>query len=246
MSITESNSENMEILRIQDIYVSYGPIEVLHGVSLVVREGSVVALIGPNGAGKTTLLRTVSGLNHPSRGSIVFMRDRIDRLPPEEVVRRGLAHAPEGREVFRNLTVFENLRMGGFSRHNKEKVASEIERMYSVFPVLRERRKQLAGTLSGGEQQMLAIARALVSRPKLLLLDEPSMGLAPVLVDNVVETLVRINEGGVAILLVEQNAHVALLIADRGYVLEEGVIAVEGKAASLLDDERIKRSYLGV
>jgi len=235
-----------DILTIDSIHVSYGPVEVLHDVSITVSEGTIVALIGPNGAGKTTLLRTISGLNHPSQGSIFFSGERVDQLEPEAVVRRGVAHVPEGRKVFGNLTVLENLRMGGFSQPDKKAVATEIERTYELFPRLKERRKQLGGTLSGGEQQMLAVARALVSRPKLLLLDEPSMGLAPLLVNNVVETLVQINREGVTILLVEQNAHMALSIAQWGYILEEGRIAMEGTSANLLSNQQVKRSYLGI
>lgn len=234
-----------DILTVQGIHVSYGASKVLHGVSISLPEGSLVTLIGPNGAGKTTLLRTISGLNHPSQGSIDFMGERIDQLEPEVVVRRRIAHVPEGRQVFSNLTVLENLRVGGVPQPDKKAVAAEIERMYALFPVLKERRRQLAGTLSGGEQQMLAVARALVSRPKLLLLDEPSMGLAPVLVNQVVETLLRINQEGVTILLVEQNAQVALSIAREGYVLEEGRIVLADTAANLLGNEQVKKSYLG-
>lgn len=235
-----------DILVVDNVHVGYGLTEVLHGVSLRVPDRAIVTLIGPNGAGKTTLLRTISGLTHPTEGSISFAEERIETLEPEAIVALGVSHVPEGRKVFANLSVLENLRVGGVPRRDKRSVVTEIERMFSIFPVLKERQRQAAGTLSGGEQQMLAIARALVSKPRLLLLDEPSMGLAPILVDNVIETIENINSEGVAVLLIEQNAQVALSIAKVGYVLEQGSIAMSDTCENLLGDQRVKESYLGI
>ena len=235
------------MLKIKDIHVAYGPIEVLKGISLNVTEGAIVCLIGANGAGKTTTLNTISGLYAPSSGSIEFHGDRIDGLKPEEVIRIGIAQVPEGRKIFRNLTVYECLLMGGLTRKNKKRVKSDIEeRIFDMFPRLRERRRQLAGTLSGGEQQMLAFGRALVARPKLLLLDEPSMGLAPQLVEEVAKFITNIQADGVTVLLVEQNAELALSISDYGYVLETGRIMFNDKACDLLINDQIKESYLGL
>ncbi|BBK30455.1 branched-chain amino acid transport system ATP-binding protein [Stella humosa] len=234
------------MLQIADLAVAYGPIQVLNGVSMSVAEGEIVALIGANGAGKTTILNTVSGLLRPARGEIRFAGQRIDGQPPERIVAAGLAQVPEGRKVFRNLTVHECLRMGGLVRRDKAGVAADIERMYGLFPRLRERHRQLAGTLSGGEQQMLAFGRALVARPKVLLLDEPSMGLAPRIVAEIARLILDIRREGMTVLLVEQNAAMALGLADRGYVLEAGRILLEADARSLLADERVRRSYLGL
>jgi branched-chain amino acid transport system ATP-binding protein len=234
------------MLSVRDVHVSYGPIEVLKGVSLEVPEGSLVSLIGANGAGKTTMLNTISGLVSPSLGEITFLKRRIDGLRPEQVVRRGIVQVPEGRKVFRNLSVFECLLMGGLIRKSKKEVLGDIENVYEMFPVLGQRRKQLAGTLSGGEQQMLAFGRALVARPKLLLLDEPSMGLAPQLVEEVARFITDIRKQGVTLLLVEQNAELALSLSDHGYVLETGRIAFSDQACNLLANEQVKRSYLGI
>ncbi|MCC7271169.1 MAG: ABC transporter ATP-binding protein [Alphaproteobacteria bacterium] len=234
------------MLTITDLSVAYGPIEVLKGVSLEVAEGAIVALIGGNGAGKTTTLNTISGLLRPVRGEIRFAGARVDGTPPERIVAAGIAQVPEGRKVFRNLTVHECLLMGGLVRRDRAGVAADVERMYGLFPRLRERHRQLAGTLSGGEQQMLAFGRALVARPRLLLLDEPSMGLAPKIVADIARLIADIRRDGMTILLVEQNAAMALALADRGYVLEAGRIVLEADAKSLLEDERVKRAYLGL
>jgi branched-chain amino acid transport system ATP-binding protein len=235
------------MLSINEIHVAYGPIEVLKGVSLDVAEGSIVSLIGANGAGKTTTLNTISGLYAPKSGSIEFLGERIDGLKPEEVIRKGIAQVPEGRKVFQNLTVYECLLMGGLTRKNIKSVKSDIEgRIFEMFPRLKERRKQLSGTLSGGEQQMLAFGRALVARPKLLLLDEPSMGLAPRLVKDVAEFITQFRNDGVTILLVEQNAELALDICDYGYVMETGRIIFNDRAGDLLANERVKEAYLGI
>jgi branched-chain amino acid transport system ATP-binding protein len=234
------------MLTVKDLHVSYGPIHVLKGVSMKVPAGSVVTLIGANGAGKTTTLLTISGLVHPSEGTIEFLGERIEERLPEEIVRRGVVQVPEGRKVFSNLTVYESLLMGGFCRPNKKTVLEDIEDAYLLFPLLKDRRRQLAGTLSGGEQQMLAFARALVAKPKLLLLDEPSMGLAPQLVQGVADFITNIRQKGMTVLLVEQNAELALSISDHGYVLETGQIAFDDTASRLLDNEQVQRSYLGL
>jgi branched-chain amino acid transport system ATP-binding protein len=234
------------MLRITDLHVAYGPIAVLKGVTLEVPEGAVVALIGANGAGKTTTLNTISGLLRPTSGEIVFQGERIDGRLPETIVAGGVVQVPEGRKVFRNLTVHECLLMGGLTRRDKRAVAQDIERMYGLFPRLKERHGQLAGTLSGGEQQMLAFGRALVARPKLLLLDEPSMGLAPKIVEGVAKLIGDIRADGVTILLVEQNAALALSLADQGYVIETGRIVLGTDARTLLADPRVREAYLGV
>ena len=226
------------MLRIENLHVGYGPIEVLKGVSLEVPQGAIVALIGANGAGKTTTLNAICGLVLPTSGKITFDGEDTTGLPPHQVIRKGIVQVPEGRKVFRNLTVYECLLMGSLSRRDRAEVARDIERMYKIFPRLQERRAQLAGTLSGGEQQMLAFARALVARPKVLLLDEPSMGLAPRLVQDVVE--------GVTVLLVEQNAEMALAISDSGYVLETGRVVLSGSGKSLLVNDQVRDVYLGV
>jgi branched-chain amino acid transport system ATP-binding protein len=235
-----------DMLVIEDLHVSYGSAgDAVKGIDIVVPEHQIVTLIGANGAGKTTTLLTISGLLQPRKGSITFRGERIDGLSADQVIRRGIAHVPEGRKVFRNLTVYENLLMGGFCRADRGAVKRDIERMYDYFPRLEERKAQQAGTLSGGEQQMLAFARALVSGAELLLLDEPSMGLAPLLVEEVAEIVERIRDQGMTILLVEQNAELALSIADKGYVLETGEITVEGEADALLRNEKVLQSYLG-
>ena len=234
------------LLRVEALRSAYGRIEALHGVSLSVASGEIVALVGGNGAGKTTLLRTISGVQPMTSGSLSFQGRDISRTSPHARVAAGIAQVPEGRQIFAPLAIEDNLRLGAYLRKDAE-IASDLERVYDLFPVLKERRRNPAGGLSGGQQQMLAIGRALMSRPKLLLLDEPSMGLAPVLVDQVFEIIQRLNrEDGVTVFLVEQNAFAALSIATRGYVIETGEIAMEGKGEALLADERVREAYLGV
>jgi branched-chain amino acid transport system ATP-binding protein len=235
----------MEILKVDGIHTYYGVIHALQGVSLTVRQGEIVTLIGGNGAGKSTTLRTISGLLRPKEGAIYLKGERIDALPPHRIVAKGVCQSPEGRKVFTRLTVEENLEMGAFVRGDKAGIRRDMERVYSLFPRLKERRTQVAGTLSGGEQQMLAIGRALMARPQLLLLDEPSMGLAPVVVDTIFEVISEINSQGTAILLVEQNAQMAFLVARRGYVLQSGRIALEDTVENLMEDETVRRLYLG-
>ncbi len=234
------------MLHVSGLQVAYGPIGVLAGVALHAAAGRITALIGANGAGKTTTLHAISGLVRPVAGTILMEGMELVGLPPEQVVRRGVVHVPEGRRVFRNLTVHECLRVGGYTRANKREVAASIERMYGLFPRLAERRRQLAGTLSGGEQQMLAFARALVAQPRLLLLDEPSMGLSPKIAGALARSIVDIRDEGITVLLVEQNAMLALEIADQGYVMEGGRIAQSGPARELLADDRVRQAYLGV
>jgi branched-chain amino acid transport system ATP-binding protein len=233
------------LLEIDAIEVYYGNIAALKGVSLTVGQGEIVTLLGSNGAGKSTTLRTISGLLHPRRGAVSFQGRRISGLQAHEVVRLGIAHAPEGRRIFPRMSVDENLDLGAFIRNDKDGVAADKEQVYELFPRLRERMTQNAGTMSGGEQQMLAVGRALMARPKLLLLDEPSMGLAPVLVELIFETIVRIREQGTTVLLVEQNALAALEVADRAYVLESGSLKLQGPAAELANDPEIVQAYLG-
>lgn len=234
------------MLEIRDLHVNYGAIAALHGVSLRVRRGSIVTLIGANGAGKSTALRAISGLVRARSGVIQFESRDIVTLPPHEIVARGLAHCPEGRMIFANLTVLENLCMGAFLRTDKEGIARDFDYVFGIFPRLKEREKQTAGTLSGGEQQMLAIGRALMSRPKLLMLDEPSLGIAPILVKTIFEKIVEINRRlGITILLVEQNANLALEISHRGYVLETGRIILEDASAALRTNAKVRESYLG-
>jgi branched-chain amino acid transport system ATP-binding protein len=234
----------MPLLEVQDIHTRYGTIEALRGVSLTVDEGEVVTLIGSNGAGKSTTLRSISGLTPASSGTIRFAGEEITRAPAEGIVGRGVALAPEGRHVFPRMTARENLDLGAHRRRGPE-IHEDLERVYSLFPRLKERERQKAGMMSGGEQQMLAIGRALMARPKLLMLDEPSMGLAPILVERIYETIQEINRAGVTVLLVEQNANYALDVAARGYVLETGRIAVANDSAKLRDDPEVQRAYLG-
>ena len=233
------------LLELQDLDVHYGAIHALRGVSFRVGKGEIVTLIGANGAGKTTTLRAVSGMLRPSKGQIQYEGAPIAGLKPHRLVARGLCHAPEGRGIFPNLTVTENLQLGAFLRRDGQGIVQDMERGFTLFPRLRERAKQMAGTLSGGEQQMLAIARALMARPRLLLLDEPSLGLAPTLVETIFSIIQEINKQGVTILLVEQNAHLALGIAKHGYVLETGTVVQSGTGAELLRSPEIRKAYLG-
>jgi branched-chain amino acid transport system ATP-binding protein len=233
------------VLEINNLSVNYGGIQALQDVSLTVDEGEVVTLIGANGAGKTTTLRTISRLVSPRSGQILYSGKNITNLRPDQVVQAGIAHSPEGRRVLARQSVLDNLELGAFLRSDRWGIKADIEKQFQIFPRLGERRDQLAGTLSGGEQQMLAIARAVMSRPKLLLLDEPSLGLAPQIVREIFKTIVNLNQDGVTILLVEQNATLALQHANRGYVMESGVITIEGQASDLLVDERVRQAYLG-
>jgi branched-chain amino acid transport system ATP-binding protein len=235
----------MALLELRAVDAFYGYIQALRDVSLQVDAGEIVALIGSNGAGKTTTLRTISGLMHPSSGTVTFDGQDISQMPPYRVVSLGVCQAPEGRRLFPRMTVNENLLMGAYTRKNRDDLKDEVARVFDLFPRLRERSQQIAGTLSGGEQQMLAIGRALMSRPRILLLDEPSLGLAPLVVAAVFRTIVEINKEGTPILLVEQNAHKALGIAHRAYVLETGSIVREGSGQELLDSPDVQRAYLG-
>ncbi|MCS7174023.1 MAG: ABC transporter ATP-binding protein [Armatimonadetes bacterium] len=235
----------MAFLEIRDLHVYYDQIHALKGVSLHVEAGEIVTLIGANGAGKTTTLRTISGLLRPRNGSVWFAGEELSRLPAHEIVRRGVVQVPEGRRIFGQLSVLENLELGAFTRADPQGVREDLERVFALFPRLRERLHQVAGTLSGGEQQMLAIARGLMARPRLLLLDEPSMGLAPMLVEQIFEAIQEINRQGTTILLVEQNAFMALETAHRGYVLETGTVVLEGRAEDLRENPEVKRAYLG-
>ncbi|MEJ5301102.1 MAG: ABC transporter ATP-binding protein [Thermodesulforhabdaceae bacterium] len=233
------------MLKIEELVVKYGHIEALHGIDLYVEEGEIVAILGANGAGKSTTLLTISGLLRPAKGSIFFKDIPIHKLPAHDIVRLGIAQVPEGRRIFGTLTVRENLLLGAITQKNKSKITDMEQRIYKLFPILEERRSQLAGTLSGGEQQMLAIGRALMSNPKLLLLDEPSLGLAPLLVKSIFQTIKEINQEGVTVLLVEQNARAALTIAHRGYIMETGRIVLTDGAKALLANPDVKRAYLG-
>jgi branched-chain amino acid transport system ATP-binding protein len=235
----------VSLLSVQALQVAYGGIRAVKGIDLAVESGELVCLIGANGAGKTTTLRALTGLVRPAAGAIVYDGADISRMKPHEIARRGLALVPEGRGVFAQLTIEENLAMGAYARNDRAGVAADVERAFTLFPRLKERRRQTAGTLSGGEQQMLAISRALMSRPKLLLLDEPSMGLAPLMVERIFEVVRGIAAEGVTMLLVEQNARLALEVSHRGYVLEGGLVAFSGEARSLLGDARIREAYLG-
>ncbi len=233
------------LLEIKNLYVNYGAIQALQQLNLVVNEGEIVTLIGANGAGKSTTLRAISRLVNPRIGQIFYQGQDITKLRPDRVVSLGIAHSPEGRRVLARQTVLTNLELGAYTRSDRLGIKSDIERQFITFPRLGERRNQLAGTLSGGEQQMLAIARAVMSRPKLLLLDEPSLGLAPQIVREIFSVIRQLHEEGVTILLVEQNAHLALENADRGYVLEAGQLTLTDKASNLINDERVKKAYLG-
>jgi len=235
----------MALLEVADIHTFYGNIQALKGVSLRVEEGECVTLIGSNGAGKSTTLRSISGLTPPRQGSIVFEGTEIGEVPPQEIVQSGISLSPEGRHVFPRMTVRENLDLGAYLRKDSDGVSSDLDRVFSLFPRLKERERQKAGTMSGGEQQMLAIGRALMANPKLLLLDEPSMGIAPILVERIYETIAEINRQGTTILLVEQNANYALDVSQRAYVLETGSVALEDASASLRENPDVQRAYLG-
>ena len=235
----------MAMLEIKDIEVFYGVIQAIKGVSFEVNEGEIIALIGANGAGKTTTLQTITGLISPKKGQIFFEGQDITHIPAHKIVSMGMAHVPEGRRVFAQLSVLDNLKLGAFTRKDKEEVEETLIRVYKRFPRLEERKNQIAGTLSGGEQQMLAMGRALMSHPKILLMDEPSMGLSPIFVNEIFDIIQEVSKSGTTVLLVEQNAKKALSIADRGYVLETGRIVLEGNAKELLDNDQVKNAYLG-
>lgn len=233
------------MLEVKDLHVSYGAIKAVKGISFNVEEGEIVTLIGANGAGKSTTLRTISGLETAASGSIVFMGTDITKMPPHDIVKQGIAHVPEGRRVFANLSVLENLKLGANLRKDTEGIKKDIKRVFELFPRLEERQNQSAGTLSGGEQQMLAVGRALMTRGRLMLLDEPSMGLAPLVVEEIFKIIKEINKEGTTILLIEQNAYMALGIANRAYVLETGNIVLQGPACELANNEEVKKAYLG-
>ena len=238
-------AEREPVLRIEDVHTFYGSIEALKGISLDVHDREIVTLIGANGAGKSTTLRSINGLNHPRNGKIFFQGTDVTSMPPHQIVKRGISQSPEGRKLFPRMSVTENLEMGAFQRTDRGEIKEDMDRVFSLFPRLAERRTQKAGTMSGGEQQMLAIGRALMARPKLLLLDEPSMGLAPIFVEKIFEIVKEINDQGTPILLVEQNALMALDTADRGYVLETGKIALADDAKALRQNEQVRKTYLG-
>ena len=235
----------MAMLEIKDLEVYYGMIQAIKGISFEVNEGEVIALIGANGAGKTTILHTISGLIAPKKGSITFEGQEITKIPAHKIVENGLAQVPEGRRVFPSLSVLQNLKLGAYTRKDKKEIDDTLKMIYERFPRLEERKNQPAGTLSGGEQQMLAMGRALMSKPRIILMDEPSMGLSPIFVNEIFDIIKQVSASGTTVLLVEQNAKKALTIADRGYVLETGKIVKEGKASDLLNDEAVKKAYLG-
>ena len=235
----------MAMLEVKDIEVYYGVIQAIKGISFEVNEGEVIALIGANGAGKTTTLHTITGLLSPKKGSVMFEGQDITKVPAHKIVSLGMAHVPEGRRVFAELSVYENLKMGAYTRKDKAEIEETMQMVYKRFPRLEERKNQLAGTLSGGEQQMLAMGRALMSKPKIIVMDEPSMGLSPILVNEIFDIIKEVSASGTTVLLVEQNAKKALAIADRAYVLETGKIVLEGNAKELMNDDSIKKAYLG-
>lgn len=235
----------MALLEIKDLCVYYGVIQALKGISFEVNEGEVIALIGANGAGKTTTLHTLTGILPAKSGSIQFNGVELTKTPAHKIVRMGIAHVPEGRRIFQNLTVLDNLRLGAFTRKDKDGIAADLSKVYERFPRLEERKTQIAGTLSGGEQQMLAMGRALMSKPRIIVMDEPSMGLSPIFVSEIFDIIESIRKDGMTVLLVEQNAKKALAIADRAYVLETGKITLSGKASDLLNDEKVRKAYLG-
>ena len=237
--------EQMAMLTVTDLQVYYGVIQAIKGISFSVNQGEVIALIGANGAGKTTTLHTVTGLIQPKAGKIEFEGKDITKMPAHKIVSLGMSHVPEGRRIFQQLTVLDNLKLGAYTRKDKKKIADTLEMVYRRFPRLEERKKQIAGTLSGGEQQMLAMGRALMSEPKIIVMDEPSMGLSPLFVTEIFDIIREISQGGTTVLLVEQNAKKALSIADRAYVLETGKIVLSGNAQDLMNDDSVKRAYLG-
>jgi branched-chain amino acid transport system ATP-binding protein len=236
----------MALLELDSVEASYGRIRALRGISLVAEKGEIVALIGSNGAGKTTTLRTISGLMHPAAGRVVFDGKDITNEQPDRIVQLGICQSPEGRRLFTRMTVIDNLRMGAYTRSNAAEIKKDMDRVFELFPRLKERRNQISGTLSGGEQQMCAMGRALMAKPKLLMLDEPSLGLSPILVETIFDIVREINSQGTPVLLVEQNAHMALEVANRGYVLETGVIVQTGTGKELLDSEEVQKAYLGI
>ncbi|MBI4595891.1 MAG: ABC transporter ATP-binding protein [Candidatus Tectomicrobia bacterium] len=233
------------MLRVEDLHTYYGHIHALQGISLNIREGEIVTLLGNNGAGKSTALKTISGLLKPTKGAITLEAERIDKLSPHSIVERGVSHVPEGRRIFSRLTVMENLEMGAYTRKNKREIQEDLARVFELLPKLAERRTQIGGTLSGGEQQMLAMGRALMTRPRVLLLDEPSMGLAPIILETIFNAIIDINEQGTTILLVEQNASLALSVADRGYVIQSGRIVLHERAEELMGNEMVRKLYFG-
>ena len=235
----------MAMLEVRDLQVYYGMIHAIKGISFDVNQGEVIALIGANGAGKTTTLHTITGLLAPKSGSVLFEGKDITKVPAHKIVSMGMAHVPEGRRVFAELSVYENLKMGAYTRKDKKEIEESLANVYKRFPRLEERKNQVAGTLSGGEQQMLAMGRALMSKPKIILMDEPSMGLSPIFVNEIFDIIRAVSESGTTVLLVEQNAKKALSISDRAYVLETGTITMSGKAKDLLEDEAVKKAYLG-
>ena len=234
------------MLELKDVNVSYGAIHAIHDVSLTVNDGEIVSLIGANGAGKTTILHTITGLKKSSGGSIVYDGNDLTKIDPSKIITLGMAHVPEGRHIFPDMTVAENLEMGAYIRNDKDGIQKSTKEVFERFPRLKERRKQMAGTLSGGEQQMLAVGRALMSNPKIILMDEPSMGLSPLLVKEIFHIIQEVHKQGITVLLVEQNAKMALSIADRAYVLETGRISMSGDAKELLNNEKVKKAYLGL
>ena len=235
----------MAMLEVKDLEVYYGVIQAIKGISFHVDEGEVIALIGANGAGKTTTLQTITGMLNAKAGSILFEGEELTKIPGHKIVSMGMAHVPEGRRVFAQLSVLENLKLGAYTRKDKDEIEESLQRLYKSFPRLEERKNQLAGTLSGGEQQMLAMGRALMSKPRIILMDEPSMGLSPIFVEEIFNIIKEVSASGTTVLLVEQNAKKALSIADRAYVLETGKVVLEGKASDLMEDESIKKAYLG-
>jgi branched-chain amino acid transport system ATP-binding protein len=243
--VSATTTNGVPLLEVRDVETFYGSIQALKGVSLEVHDGEIVTLIGANGAGKSTTLRSINGLNHPRRGSITFAGTDITNDPAHEIVRMGIAQSPEGRKLFPRMSVTENLEMGAFQRNDKSAFREDMDRVFELFPRLAERRNQKAGTMSGGEQQMCAIGRALMARPKLLMLDEPSMGLAPIFVERIFQTIVEVNKQGTSILLVEQNALMALEVASRGYVLETGHVALADDAKALAQNPEVRKTYLG-
>lgn len=236
----------MAMLEVKDLHVHYGVIEALKGISMSVNEGQIVALIGSNGAGKTTLLQSISAIKKKTSGEVIFLGNNITSATPKTIVSEGLTQVPEGRRVFTGLSVYENLMMGAFLRKDKAAIEEDLQKVYAQFPILEQRKNQDASTLSGGEQQMLAIGRAMMSRPKIMLMDEPSMGLSPLLVGEIFEIIQELNRSGMTILLVEQNAKMALSIADRAYVLETGHVVMDGQAKDMLEDDKVRRAYLGM